>query len=203
MDEPNQYIFGYTYGSSDIEPSPVSELELARLKVSVSFTEEDELYLVLAGTVLKSQTNAIVNHWRSGIIATIPHLARHSRSADGNVAPHYLASSNARFEQWIIDTCFRKYDQDWLNYQHEIALRHTSIKKNATDKVESSPYVPLRDIIAFSAVINETIKPYLMAGRHSADEVNRMHSAWCKSIHMQLALWTITYAKTSLLPDEW
>jgi hypothetical protein len=203
VDEPNKYILGYTYGDSEAEPSPVSEPELASLKVSASFTDEDERYLVLARTVLKNQTHAIVSHWRSGIIAAIPQLARHSRSASGDAAPEYLASSNARFEQWILDTCFRKYDQDWLDYQHEIALRHTSIKKNVTDNVESSPYVPLRDIIAFSAVMNETIKPYLMTGGHSEDDVNRMHSAWCKSIQMQLALWAFTYANASLLPNEW
>jgi hypothetical protein len=38
----------------------------------------------VAGEVLGDQTKQIVEHWRSGIIAGIPHLARHSRSPEGN-----------------------------------------------------------------------------------------------------------------------
>jgi hypothetical protein len=142
-----------------------------------------------------------VEHWRSGIIAGIPHLARHSRSPEGDPLPDYLANSNQRFQQWILDTCRRPYDQDWLNYQQEIALRHTSIKKNQTDGVQSTPYVPLRDIIAFVAVMNETIKPFLAARGHSPEDVDRMHGAWCKSMQLQVALWTAPYSRQA--PDEW
>jgi hypothetical protein len=68
-----------------------------------------------------------------------------------------------------------------------------SPKKNKTDGVESTPYVPFRDIIAFVAVMNQTIKPYLAAANHPAIEVERMHLAWCRSIQLQLALWAKPY----------
>jgi hypothetical protein len=61
--------------------------------------------------------------------------------------------------------------------------------------------VPLRDIIAFVAVINETIRPYLAAKGHSAEGVNRMHLAWCKSMQLQIALWAEPY--TRQVPNEW
>jgi hypothetical protein len=183
--------------------SPVTLKELEALKVSVGFTEEDQGYLALAGDVLRSQTHAIVLHWRSGIIAGIPNLARHSRSPEGEPLPDYLAKSGLRFEQWILDTCFRPYDRDWLNYQQEIALRHTSLKKNTTDGVDSTPHVPLRDIIGFIAVINQTIKPYLAANGDSEEQVSRMHQAWCKSMQLQIALWARPYADTRLAPNEW
>ena len=203
MNSNSQHIPGYTYGCANVPRSPVSEEDLANLKVSADFTDEDRKYLQMAGSVLQNQTKQVVNHWRSELIAKIPELARHSRALNGDLVPQYLASSNLRFEQWILDTCLKPYDQDWLNYQHEIALRHTSEKKNLTDNVASSPYVPLRDVIAFTAVMNETIKSYLQADGHSQDEVERMHLAWCKSIQMQLALWTSTYAHASRLPGEW
>jgi hypothetical protein len=196
-------IPGYTYGTVDVATSPVSMEQLEQLKISVGFTEEDQHHLQIAGEVLADQTQQIVEHWRSGIIAGIPNLARHSRSPDGQPLPDYLAKSNLRFQQWILDTCLRPYDQSWLNYQQEIALRHTSIKKNQTDQVESTPYVPLRDIIAFLAVINETIKPYLAAKGHSIEEVNRMHQAWCKSMQLQIALWSRPYTTNSQTPSEW
>ena len=196
-------IPGYDYASPSLSPSPVSLDELASLKVSVGFTDEDERYLHMAGEVLADQTRQIVLHWRSGIIARIPNLARHSKSPDGEPLPEYLAASNLRFEQWILDTCLRPYDQDWINYQQEIALRHTSVRKNQTDNVQSTPYVPLRDILAFLAVINETIRPYLAAKGHGAEEVEKMHLAWCKSMQVQAALWAAPYSDPKLALNEW
>ncbi len=187
-------ISGYSYGNVSV--SAVSLQDLEKLKISVGWTEEDEQYRRMAGEVLSDQTRALVDHWRRGIIASIPNLIRHSRSSDGEPLPDYQAKSGVRFEQWILDTCFRPYDQDWLNYQQEIALRHTSLKKNATDGVDSTPFVPLRDIIAFIAVMNETIKPYLSAKGHTAEEADKMHRAWCKSLQLQAALWTQPYANS-------
>jgi hypothetical protein len=197
------HIHGYTYGTSEVAVSPVSIRELEDLRTSVGFTEEDQRHLRLAGEVLQDQTKQIVDHWRSGIIASIPNLSRHSRTPEGKALPNYTASSNMRFEQWILDTCFRPYDQDWINYQEEIALRHTSLKKNQVDGVESTPYVPLRDVIAFIAVINETIRPYLATKGHSDEEVEKMHRAWCKSLQLQSALWTRPYTDSGKAPNEW
>jgi hypothetical protein len=191
---------GYSYGSGDLPRSPVSMEQLQDLKTSAGFTDEDERYLRLAGELLQDQTSQIVAHWRSGIIAGIPNLARHSRTPDGQPIPEYLAKSNLRFEQWILDTCFRPYDQDWLNYQQEIAARHTSSKKNKTDGVNSTASVPLGDVIAFVAAMNETIKPYFAAQGDAIEDVQRMHLAWCKSMQIQLALWLGSYAVAGDLP---
>ena len=196
-------IPGYSYGDSDVGTSPVSMREFEQLKISAGFTQEDERYLRLAGEVLADQTEKVVQHWRSGIIASIPNLARHSRTPQGDPLPEYLARSNRRFEQWILDTCLRPYDQDWLNYQHEIALRHTSVKKNQVDGVRSTSYVPLRDVIAFIAVMNETIKPYLAAKGHSGEEVDKMHKAWCRSLQLQAALWAKPYSDVARSSSEW
>jgi hypothetical protein len=196
-------IPAYTYGTSEVAPSPISVEELQSLKTSIGFTAEDERFLRLAGQVLTGQTQQIVAHWRSGIIAGIPHLARHSRTPENEPNPAYLAASNLRFEQWILDTCLRPYDQDWLNYQQEIALRHTSIKKNQADGVRSTAFVPFRDVVAFTAVMNETIKPYLAKNGHSEAEVAAMHLAWTKSLQMQIALWTKPYMDLAPTSNEW
>lgn len=197
----SQSIPGYAYGAERLAKSSILLRELEQMKTSAGFTPEDERYLRLAGEVLGDQTKQIVEHWRSGIIAGIPHLARHSRSVEGNPLPNYLAASNQRFQQWILDTCLRPYDQAWLDYQQEIALRHTSLKKNQVDGVQSTSHVPLRDIIAFVPVMNETIKPFLAAKGSSAGDVDKMHQAWCKSLQLQIALWSGLYAR--LTPNEW
>jgi len=195
-------IPGYTYGTGEAATSPVSLEELEQLKQSVGFTKEDEQYLRMAGEVLADQTKQLVEKWR-GVIAETPHLAKHSRGPDGKAIARYSENSGLRFQQWILDTCFRTYDRNWLNYQHEIALRHSRLKKNKTDGVPSTAYVPLRDVLAFTAVINGTIKPSLAAKGHSAAEVDKMHNAWCKSVQLQIALWAEPYANSKLAPDEW
>lgn len=203
MSHSPEEIPGYSYGMPGVGNSTVSVEDLARLKISAGFTEEDEHYLRLAGSVLADQTEQIVRHWRNGIIASIPSLARHSQTPEGEADSAYLEKSNARFSQWILDTCLRPYDQAWIDYQQEIALRHTRFKKNEVDGVRSSAYVPLRDVMAFVAVMNETIKAYLGAKANSADEVERMHTAWCKSIQLQMTLWIGPYSDNRQAPEEW
>jgi hypothetical protein len=77
------------------------------------------------------------------------------------------------------------------------------LKKNQVDGVRSTPHVPLRDIIAFVAVMNDTIKPYLAAKGHAPAEVDGMHRAWCKSLQLQLALWARPYTDASKAAGEW
>ena len=203
MHNAREGVQAYTYGTPDVSESSVSLEELRALRVSVGFTDADEQYLRKAGEVLANQVTQIVQHWRSGIIAGIPNLARHSRSLAGEPLPDYLAKSNLRFEQWILDTCMRPYDQAWLNYQQEIALRHTSLKKNRADQVESTAFVPFRDITAFVAVLNETIKPYLASAGDSAEDVDSMHLAWCRSLQLQMALWSRVYMDLAKTKNEW
>jgi len=197
-------IPGYDYGSATVARSPITVKELEQLKESTGFTREDERWLRAAGDVLKDQTKQLVEKWR-GVISAHPHLAHYSQRLDGQKDPHYAESSGLRFQQWVLDTCFRPYDQDWLNYQQEIALRHTSVKKNKTDKVQSVPTIHLRDIVAFTAVITDPdiIKPFLAAKGHSPSDVDRMHQAWCRSVLLQIALWTEPYTNSRTAPNEW
>jgi hypothetical protein len=197
-------IPGYTYGQPGVAKSPVTTDDLKLLKQSVGLTDEDERYLRIAGEVLSDRTEELVGRWRA-VIAAHLHLARYSKRLDGQVDPHYSENSGLRFQQWILDTCLRPYDQEWLNYQQEIALRHTSLKKNKTDGVESVGHIPLRYVVTFAAVINDAdiLKPLLAARGHSIEEVDRMHRAWCKSVQLQIALWAEPYTDTKLAPNEW
>ena len=77
------------------------------------------------------------------------------------------------------------------------------MKKNKVDDVRSTSSVPLRDVIAFVPVMNETILPYLAAKGHEAEDVDKMHRAWCKSLQLQLALWAKTYIDLTEARSEW
>lgn len=185
-------IAGYTYGS--VPQSPVTLKELEELKKAVLFTAEDERYLKMAGEVLKDQIDAVLDLWY-GFVGSHPHLVYYFSGPDGKPDANYLAAVRKRFGQWILDTCTRSYDQTWLNYQHEVGLRHHRSKKNKTDNVRSVPNVALRYLIAFIYPITATIKPFLAEKGHSPDKVDKMHQAWFKSVTLQVALWSYPYAK--------
>lgn len=187
-------IPGYTYGTAVVSPSPVSLEEFELLKKSVLFTEEDEKYLRLAGDVLADQVEAVLDLWY-GFVASHPHLVYYFGGPDGQPNAEYLAAVRRRFGQWILDTCQRPLDQDWLSYQHEIGLRHHRTKKNQTDQVQSVPHIPHRYLVAFIYPITATIKPFLAKKGHSADEVEKMHQAWFKSVVLQVALWSYPYVR--------
>jgi len=154
------HIPGYTYGTSQVAPSPLTLEDLDNLKKAVLFTEEDERYLRMAGEVLADQVEDILDVWY-GFVGSHPHLVYYFTDGKGNANAEYLAAVRKRFGQWILDTCNRPYDRNWLDYAHEIGLRHHRTKKNKTDGVNSVPVVSYRYMVAFIYPITATIKPFL------------------------------------------
>ena len=194
MTQESVTIAGYTYGSPELPPSPVTLDDLDLLKQTVLFTEEDERYLRLAGDVLADQIEDVLDLWYD-FVGSHPHLVHYFTGPDGQPIADYLAAVRKRFGQWILDTCRRPYDQDWLNYQYQIGLRHHRTKKNQTDGVQSVPNIGLRYLIAFIYPITATIRPFLAKKGHSAEEVDKMHQAWFKAVVLQVALWSYPYTK--------
>mgnify|MGYP000168034422 CR=1 FL=1 len=187
-------IPGYTYEEAPASPSPLKVTDLENLKKAVLFDAQDERYLRLAGEVLADQIEDILDVWY-GFVASQPHLVYYFTDGRGNANDGYLAAVRKRFGQWILDTCNRPYDQAWLNYAHEIGLRHHRTKKNQTDGVDSTPHIHHRYLVAFIYPITATIKPFLAKKGHSPEEVEKMHQAWFKSVVMQVALWSAPYVK--------
>jgi hypothetical protein len=193
MMEAADAIPGYLYGSDELERSPVTEDDLALLKQTVLFSDDDERQLRLAGEVLRDQVEDVLDVWY-GFVASHPHLVRYFADADGNPIDDYLARVRTRFGQWIRDLCERPWDQAWLDYQEEIAVRHTSAKKNQTDAVDAPERIPLRYMVAFVYPITATVREFLARKGHSEQEVDAMHQAWFKAVTLSVALWSRPYA---------
>ena len=188
-------IPGYTYGTGAVPHSPLSLEDFERLKQSVLFSDEDSQYLRMSYDVLKDQVEAILDVWY-GFVASHPFLV-HFFSDKGTGQPdgNYLAAVRKRFGQWILDTAKANYDQAWLDYQYEIGLRHTRAGKNRTDGVNTVDHVSYRYIPALLYPITTTLKPFLAKKGHSAEEVDKMHQAWLKSVLLQVILWSQPYIK--------
>lgn len=191
---PKTMIPGYTYGSDTLPRSPIGLEELDRLKATVMFTSADEEALRMAGDVLEDQVGQVLDVWY-GFVADHPHLLAYFSTPDGKPVQEYLDRVRSRFGQWILDTCRRPYNQEWLDYQQEIALRHTPEKKNVTDNANSVDNIPLRYVIAFIYPVTATLRPFLAKKGHSADQVEAMYQAWFKSVTMQIALWSQPYTR--------
>lgn len=187
----NPPIPGYAYGQVSRSPVTLEELEL--LKQTVLFSADDVAVLAQAGQVLAPQTDAILDVWY-GFVGAHPHLLRYF-SRHGQPDSDYLARVRARFGQWILDVCTKPYDQAWLDYQHEIGLRHTSAKKNVTDGATAEPLIHLRYLTAFIVPLTATIKPFLQRGGHAEAEVEAMHAAWFKAVTLTATLWSYPYVK--------
>jgi len=190
-----QGIPGYTYGRKEIERSPISLQEFELLKNTVLWTDQDEKYIRMSREILADQTDDILDVWYS-FIKVEPHLAVYfSHKADHRLNKDYMASVRLRFKQWILDTAEANYDQDWLNYQHEIALRHLT-KKNQTDDADSVEIINYRYILALVYPLTATLKPFLAKKHnHDAEDIECMHQAWIKSVILQICLWSQPYVK--------
>lgn len=188
-------IHGYTVGTSQVARSPVSLDDFALMKKGVLFGDDDVNYLRLSRDVVKDQIEAILDVWY-GFVGQTPHLlASFTSKTDGKPLGDYLGGVRKRFGQWILDTSRAEYDQAWLDYQHEIGLRHHRTKKNQTDGAPSTAIVPFRDLFALVFPVTITLKPFLAKKGHSADDVEKMYAAWVKSCLLQVTLWSHPYIK--------
>lgn len=189
-------IPGYTYGSKEVANSPVSLADFELLKHTVFWTDEDTKYIRMSREILEDQTDDILDVWYS-FIKAYPHLSVYfSNKSDNKLNKYYMDAVKLRFKQWILDTAEANYDQNWLDYQHEIALRHHREKKNKTDEVSANELVNFRYIPAFIYPITATLKPFLSKKHNSNEEdVECMHAAWVKSVILQVCLWSQPYVK--------
>lgn len=194
--ESGKGIPGYIYGSKKVVKSPVSLKELDLLMQTVLWTDEDTKYMRMSREVLEDQTDEILDVWYSFIKVT-PHLAEffvHKSNHKPDV--DYMEAVRLRFKQWILDTTDANFDQDWLDYQHEIALRHHRTKKNKTDDVDSVPIVNFRYIPALVYPMTATLKPFLAKKHdHDAEDIECMYHAWMKSVILQVCLWSHPFVK--------
>lgn len=196
MTEQNK-IPGYTFGSGSVPRSPVSLDELRALEAASGFDDEAHAWLRRASTILALGAEELVDKWRS-VIAAQPGMARVFFGPDGQPDEAYKAAVKKRFVQWVIDTCERPHDAAWLDYQEEIGKRHTPDKKNQTDNAQTPPVVPLRYLIAFSAIVCTTLRPFLEEGGCNPSEIQSIQDAWTKSMLLHLTLWSRPYVADSL-----
>ncbi len=186
---------GYSYGQSTLAKAPYTMADLKSLQSSLLFTEEDAKALRQSKAILADQTEAILDVWY-GFVASTPELVYFfSDAKTGKPDGAYLEAVRKRFALWILDTADANYDQRWLDWQHEIGLRHNTLKKNMTDHAPSVAQVNFRYIPALTIPITTTLKPFLAKKGASTTDVEKMHAAWVKSVLMQSILWSQPYIK--------
>lgn len=195
MTTPQERTSGYAYGR--VERSPVSLDELRKLMDTAGLDDAAVRALREAGEILAPHAEAMVDSWRS-VIGGQEHLAKWFHGPDGKPDDTYKAAVKPRFVRWVADLCTRPFDQAWLDYQHEIGLRHTPAKKNQTDGAATPPVVPLRYLIAFAARVTDTARDQLKQAGVDGPRLERMHSAWTKAVILSVTLWSKPYTREDL-----
>jgi hypothetical protein len=188
-------VAGYGFGTRESARSPLSLEELRQLEQTLGWTGGDEQVLRKHAELFRSQADQMVSSWRS-VIGAQPHLAQWFAGPDGKPDDEYKARVKARFVQWVIDVATRPHDQDWLDYQEEIGLRHTPDKKNKTDGRHTPPVVPLRFLLAFIPVVTDVRR--FLEGRIPDADMAAVERAWIKTVHLHVTLWSRPYAREGL-----
>ena len=144
--------------------SPVSLGELELLQATLLLGEDDRTALRRSSDVLAPQIEAILDVWYGFVGANLtcwlPSVALTANNQ------RYLDAVRRRFGRWILDTARAEFDQAWLDYQHEIGVRHTRRGKNRTDGVQAADHIPLRYVLALLVPITTTLKPFLADRGH-------------------------------------
>ncbi len=188
-------IPGYTHGTSAVARSPVTLAELELLKQTLLLASDDVRALQRSKAILADQTDAILDVWY-GFVGSTPQLLHFFASPKtGEPQGAYLDAVRKRFARWILDTADARFDQAWLDYQHEIGLRHHRSKKNRTDGANAVDQVSFRYLSALTIPITTTLRPFLAKKGASGAEVEAMHAAWVKSVLLQTILWSHPYVK--------
>jgi hypothetical protein len=180
---------GYEYGA--VGRSPVDWHQFEDLKRELGFTDHDQQLLLNAGRVIGPRLEELLGHW-FGQLGPWIHA-----TFSGPDMERYSASAGARFGRGVLDGLTRTYDQDWLDYQHEVGLRHSRAKKNRTDHVDSVAVVPFRHLLASIQVLSE-IPDTFLDGISKADAAG-IRLAWSRSLLLQMALWSRSYVAA----DDW
>lgn len=190
-----QTIPGYTFGSSLLERAPITLDEFEKIKKSALFNDEDVKFLKMSYGVLEDQVDDILDVWYGFVAANDFLVYYFTDKATGGPNAEYLNAVRKRFGQWILDTAKAEYDQNWLDYQFEIGRRHHRTSKNKTDSVDSVENINFRYLVPLIIPITATLKPFLEKKGHSAEDVEKMHAAWVKSVVIQVTLWSYPYIK--------
>ena len=186
---------GYDHGQSSLSAAPYTMDDLRSLQKCMLFTDDDVRALRQSKAILADQTDAILDVWY-GFVASTPELVRYfSDARTGQPDAGYLDAVRKRFALWIVDTADANYDQQWLDWQYEIGLRHSRLKKNRTDHAPSVAQVDFRYIPALTIPITTTLKPFLASRGAAAEDVEKMHAAWVKSVLLQTILWSHPYVR--------
>jgi hypothetical protein len=180
---------------SSLARAPYTLADLAALRKTLLFGEDDVQALRGSKAILADQTDAILDVWY-GFVASTPELVVYfSDPRTGQPDGAYLAAVRQRFARWILDTAEATYDQRWLDWQYEIGLRHNIVKKNKTDQVNSVAQINFRYLLALVVPITTTLKPFLAKNSAAPADVEKMHDAWVKAVLLQVILWSHPYVK--------
>jgi len=188
-------IKGYIYGKPEVPKAKITIQEFQLMLDSVLWTKEDEENRKILGEIIKENMNdilnAIVNYFGSK-----EYLLYYFKDKTGTTTvSEYVNNTVDRLAQWLLDLCFRPLDENFINYNYLIGLRHTEIEKGKADNVGTIPHIPLRYMVTCVFPITAVLKSFIEKKVDDPVIVDKLYHTWFKLQVITTALFLIPYTK--------
>jgi len=188
-------IKGYIYGSQEVPKLKITKQELEQLLDSALWTNEDEENRKILGEIIKENMNEILNKIVS-YFGSREYLIYYFKDKQGvTTITEYVNNTVDRLAQWLLDICFRPIDENFVNYQYLIGIRHTYDGKGKADNIESIQHIPMRYMITCIFSVTSVLKEYIEKKLEDPKLVDRLYNTWFKLQVITTALFCAHYAK--------
>ncbi len=175
------------------EKSPITLEELRLLKNTFLWDQYDDENLKMASEVLKDQTEDITDLCYS-FIGSIDHLLNYFCDIKTqDLDTDYLQHVKKGLGEWVLNLCNCPYDQEWLDYQHGIALQQHHRENNKADGTATFPVIHYSHMVGSIVPFTLIIKRFLATKGHDTDTVEKMHSSLFKATTLAIILITHQY----------
>jgi len=184
---------GYTFGQ--VSRAPISEKDLQLMLDSVLWTKEDEDNRKVLGDIFKKHMkeilDAIVNY-----VGSREYLLYYFKDKSGTTTiTEYVSNSVGRIAQWILDCCYRPLDQKFIDYQYEIGLRHTPLKKGKADNVQTVDLVHARYMVTFIFPFTAALKPFIQKEVEDFVLADKLYHTWFKLVTVCASIYIYPFVK--------
>ncbi len=188
-------IKGYVYGKAEVPKAPISKEELKLLLDSALWTQEDEENRKIIGEVIKENMSDMLNQIVS-YFGSRDYLIYYFKDERGETTEtEYVNNTVDRLAQWLLDICFRPIDENFVNYQYLIGIRHTFDGKGKADNVKTIPHIPMRYMITCIFPVTAVIRSFLERKFDDPKIVEKLYDTWFKLQVITTAFFCAHYTK--------
>jgi Protoglobin. len=190
-----QNIPGYIYGKPEVPKAPLTKKDFELLLDSVLWTKEDEENRELLGEIIKENMKEILDKIVS-YFGSKEYLIYYFKDRQAQTTiTEYVNNTVDRLAQWLLDICYKPLDENFINYNYLIGIRHTYEGKGKADNVSTVEHIPARYMVTCLFPITVVLKDFIARKVEDPVLTDRLYNTWFKLQVITTALFLIPYTK--------